>query len=444
MKTERIIAILTLMMVSTVGLAQTKFSLKDCIDYGLKNNGNVRIGQIKESVAEQQAREALSSYLPQVAGTGTLDDNIKLQSTVIPAGAFGSTEARRLTLGTKYSTNVSAQVDQVVFDQALLTGLKANKPNIANAELNSVKLKENIIYNVANSYYNIFVTSQQIELLKDNLDKTQQILGTLQLQLDNGVIKKVDYDRTKVSLNNIKSQLTLAESNLAFAQNQLKFQMGMPISEEIELTDNPLNRPFELYQPGKFDPSLLTDFKVQKVNMQLQNIEKDRIRAGYLPKVTAYGRYGVQALGNQLGDSWGSWFSYGAIGLKLNIPIFDSFKRDAQYKQANLNLMTQEEQLKLNIQNYELQNNNAATQLQKARVNLANDDANVILAKEVYDVTTVQYREGTIPLSDLLNAETSYKEAQSNYINSMLSYYQAKLGIEQSQGSLMSFYSMLP
>ena len=444
MKTNWILTILSFTLMANVVTAQTKLSLKQSIEYGLKNNGNVKIGKIKESIAEQQAREALAGYLPQVAANASLDDNIKLQSTVIPAGAFGSTEARRLTLGTKYASVASAQADQVIFDQALLTGLKANKPNLANAALNSQKIKENIIYEVANGYYQVFVTTQQIVLLKDNLEKTKQILGTLQLQLDNGVIKKVDYDRTKVSYNNIQSQLTLAESNLTLAQNQLKFQMGMPMNEQIELTDNPLDKPFQVYEPGNFDPSNLTDFKSQKIGMQLQGIEKDRIRAGYLPKVSAYGRYGYQALGNDLGNSWGNWFGFGAIGLKINIPIFDSFRRDAQYKQADLNLMTQNEQLKLNIQNYELQNNNATTQLQKARVNLSNDEANVTLAKEVYDVTTLQYREGTIPLSDLLNAESSYKEAQSNYINSMLSYYQAQLGIEQSQGSLLSFYSELP
>ncbi len=444
MKTERILSVLSLLMVSTSLFAQTKLSLKACIDYGLKNNGNVRIAQIKEGIAAQQSREALSSYLPQVNANGMLDDNLKLQSTVIPAGFLGSTEDRRITLGTKYSSNISAQADQVIFDQALLTGLKANKPNIANAALNAQKVKENIIYNVSNSYYQVFVTTQQIALLKDNLDKTQRILGTLQLQLENGVIKKVDYDRTKVSLNNIKSQLTLAESNLTLAQNQLKFQMGMPLSDQIELTDNPLNKPFQIYEPGRFDASVLSDYKIQKTNMVLQGIEKDRIKAGYLPKVSVYGRYGFQALGNNLGASWGNWFGYGAVGLKLSIPIFDSFKRDAQWKQADLNLMTLNEQLKLNVQNYELQNNNASTQLQKARVNLSNDESNVSLAREVYEVTTLQYREGTIPLSDLLNAELSYKEAQSNYINSMLSYYQAQLGIEQSQGSLTAFYSELP
>ncbi|WP_353722349.1 TolC family protein [Dyadobacter sp. 676] len=443
MKSKWIAAIIIATVSVAPGWAQTRLTLKDCIAYGIKNNGNVKIAQYKESTAVQQGREALAGYLPQVAGNASLDDNLKLQSTVLPGALFGG-EDRRVALGTKYQSNASAQVDQVVFDQSLLIGIKANKPNQENAALNSRKTKENIIYNVANAYYQVFVTSQQIALLKDNLDKTSQILGTLKLQLDNGVIKKVDYDRTQVNLNNIKSQLTLAESNLTLAENQLKFQMGMPLSEQLVLADNPLDQPFKLVEPGQFDAANLTDFKIQNLNMELQELEKARIKAGYLPKLSVYGRYGVQALGNDLGASWGNWFSYGAIGLKVSIPIFDSFRRDAQYKQADLNLMTQKEQLKLNVQNYELQNSNALTQLQKAKSNLASDENNVALAKEVYDVTTLQYREGTVPLTDLLNAETSYKEAQSNYINSMLSYYQAKLGLEQSQGSLNDFYTALP
>lgn len=443
MKRTWIIAILTIAATSGSSWAQTKLGLKDCIAYGIKNNGNVKIAQYKESIADQQGREALAGYLPQVAGNASLDDNIKLQSTVLPGAFFGG-EDRRVALGTKYMSNVSGQVDQVLFDQSLLVGIRANKPNQENAVLNSRKTKENIIYNVANAYYQVFVTQAQIDLLKDNQEKTQQILATLQLQLDNGVIKKVDFDRTQVSLNNIKSQLTLAESNLILSQNQLKYQMGMPLAEQLELADNPLNQPFKIVEPGGFDAANLTDFKIQNMNMQLQGLEKERIKAGYLPKISVYGRYGLQALGNNLGDSWGNWFSYGAVGLKLTIPIFDSFRRDAQYKQADLNLMTQNEQLKLNIQNYELQNNNALTQIQKAKLNLSSDESNVTLAKDVYDVTTLQYKEGTITLSDLLNAETSYKEAQSNYINSMLSYYQAKLGLEQSQGSLNEFYTTLP
>ena len=64
MKTNRIIAVLGLVLISNSLFAQTKLSLKECIEYGLKNNGNVKLGQIKESIAQQQTREALSAYLP--------------------------------------------------------------------------------------------------------------------------------------------------------------------------------------------------------------------------------------------------------------------------------------------------------------------------------------------------------------------------------------------
>ncbi|MNY59663.1 hypothetical protein D3C86_1961340 [compost metagenome] len=80
-------------------------------------------------------------------------------------------------------------------------------------------------------------------------------------------------------MNNIKSQLTLAESNLTLSENQLKFQMGMRLNEQLELADNPLNQPFKLVEPGAFDASNLTDFKIQNLNMELQGLEKARIKA---------------------------------------------------------------------------------------------------------------------------------------------------------------------
>lgn len=422
--------------------AQQKLSLKECIQYGLQHHNNVKVSALNERGADQAAREALSAYLPQVTGNGTLTDNIKLQSTVLPAGIFGP-EPTRVALGTQYNTNVSAQLDQVLFDQSLLIGIKASKPNTQSALLNTQKTKENIVYSIASGYYQVLITSQQINLLKDNLAKTQQLLSILQLQLDNGVIKKVDFDRTKVSLNNIQSQLTLAESNLSLSQNRLKFQMGMPLNETFVLSDEPRQAGIPAVDESGFDYNNITDIKIQGVTRDLYNLDKSRIKAGYLPKLSAFANYGTMAMGNALGASWGHWLGFGSIGLKLSVPIFDGFRKDAQWRQSEIKMLTLDEQIKLNIRNYELQHNNAVVQLQKARTNLATDEANVQLAKEVYEVTTLQYREGTVPLSDLLNAETSYKESQSNFINSLLNCYQAILDREQAQGTLLDFYNNL-
>ncbi|GAB3643688.1 hypothetical protein [Spirosoma arcticum] len=73
---ERLIALgLVLMLASPLsGWAQAQpqspatagFRLKDCIDFGLKNFGSIRIAQYQVETANEQARQALGQYLPQV------------------------------------------------------------------------------------------------------------------------------------------------------------------------------------------------------------------------------------------------------------------------------------------------------------------------------------------------------------------------------------------
>lgn len=65
------------------------------------------------------------------------------------------------------------------------------------------------------------------------------------------------------------------------------------------------------------------------------------------------------------------------------------------------------------------------------------------LAQEVYNITTLQYKQGTKLLTDLINADNSYREARTNYINSLINLYQARLDLEQSKGSLLGFYNQL-
>lgn len=422
--------------------AQQPLSLKQAIDYGLQHYGTVRIAQNQTEIARQQGREAVAGYLPQVTGSGTVDDNIKLQSTLLPAGIFGP-EPKRVAFGSKYQTTASAQADQVIYDKSLLVGIKANKPNQQRAELNELQTKEDVIYNIASNYYQVFVVQQQIALLRDNLNRTQQVLNILKLQRDNGVIQQVDYDRTEVNINNTRSQLTLAENNLNLALNRLKFQMGMPLEQGITLSDSTVQTRLPNVGPAQFDPKNLTAVRLSDTDIALQRLNLESIRAGYLPRVSAYARYGTLALGNQFIPSLGKMSGFGSIGLRLTVPIFDGFRRDAQIRRTQLNVQSLEEQQKLNVSSYQLQFNNAQSQLQRAQLSVQNDERTVNLARKVYDVTTLQYRQGAKPLTDLINAENSYREAQTNYVNSLINFYQARLDLERSQGTLNNFFNQL-
>jgi outer membrane protein len=450
---KRLIAfsVVWLLAVSLPGRAQTSqkapatasFRLKDCIDYGLKNFGTVKIAQYQQQTADQQARQALGLYLPQVSATGTSTDNLKLQQSVIPAGVFGP-EPRVFIIGQKYQTNLTAQASQTLFDKSLLLGIKANKPNQQLAALNNRQTQEDVIYNIASNYYQVFVAQQQIGLLRDNLERTQQVLNILKLQRDNGVIQPVDYTRTEVSYNSTQSQLTLAENDLNLALNRLKYQMGMPQEQNLVLSDSTLLTQLPTLEPASFDASKLVSFQQAQTNLTLQGLQLQRIKAGYLPTVSLTANYGTVNLGAQTIDKlFSNFVGFGSVGLRVSIPIFDGFQRDAQVKQQRLTLLTQEEQQRLNVSAYRLQFNNAQSQIQRAQISVQNDDRNVKLAQEVYNITTLQYRQGTKLLTDLINADNSYREARTNYINSLINLYQARLDLEQSQGKLLSFYTEL-
>ncbi|GAA4401888.1 TolC family protein [Nibrella viscosa] len=422
--------------------AQQPLSLKQAIDYGLQHFGTVRIAQNQTEIARQQGREALAGYLPQVTGSGTVDDNIKLQSTLLPAGIFGP-EPKRVAFGSKYQTTASAQADQVIYDKSLLIGIKANKPNQQRAELNELQTKEDVIYSIASNYYQVFVVQQQIGLLRDNLNRTQQVLNILKLQRDNGVIQQVDYDRTEVNINNTRSQLTLAENNLNLALNRLKFQMGMPLEQAVTLSDSTVLTKLPNIGPAQFDPKNLTSVRLSDTDLALQRLNLESIKAGYLPRLSAYARYGTLTLGNEFIPSLSKFTGFGSVGLRLTVPIFDGFRRDAQIRRTQLNVQSLEEQQKLNVSSYQLQFYNAQSQIQRAQLSVQNDERTVNLARKVYDVTTLQYRQGTRPLTDLINAENSYREAQTNYVNSLINYYQARLDLERSQGTLSTFFNQL-
>lgn len=96
-------------------------------------------------------------------------------------------------------------------------------------------------------------------------------------------------------------------------------------------------------------------------------------------------------------------------------------------QQQKLTVLTQTEQQKLKTASYRFQYTNALTQLQRAQMNCENDRRTVVLAQNVYDITTLQYKQGVKTLSDLLNADNSYRQAQYNLVNSLISFYTARL-----------------
>ncbi|RYD68962.1 MAG: TolC family protein, partial [Sphingobacteriales bacterium] len=218
--------------------AQEKLTLKQAIDFSLKNHPSTRIYQNNIAIANQQANEGISSLLPQINGSATVDDNIKRQTTILPGAVFGSPRDVEVQFGNKYASSAVIQADQTIFDMTSVYGVQANKPNKEMAQVRLEQNNETLIYSTAQAFYQVLIYTQQEKLLAENERKFSELNNIQKLQYEKGVLKKVDYDRVRVNLNNIISQRKLAQTNLELALNRLKNAMGMPLNANISIQDS--------------------------------------------------------------------------------------------------------------------------------------------------------------------------------------------------------------
>jgi outer membrane protein len=440
--------ILFLLTYVPLGLsAQSTWTLKKCVEYGLKNHRSNVVYANEKMAADAKAKEALAAYLPSVSIIGALDDNLKVQETIIPAGLFGPNDIR-VAFTKQFSTNGYVQLDQTLYDQALITGLKANKYNTRQAALNAEQNEEGIIYNVSNDFFQVLVYREQLNLLTDNSQKHLTQMSVTELQVKKGITLQKDLDKVTVDYNNTISQIHVAESNLTLSENQLKYDMGYPINDPLLIDSVAAGNALDIPRPATADSGLFsannrTAFRISQVQEKMLEIDEKRIRAGGLPRLSMYARYGSNGFGDQLKSAFSSMASYSTVGLKLNIPILDFFKRNAQYKQAQYKRLNAIENLKLDEGKYLLEYENARTKLIKEQTNVANNRRNIELAKSVFNVTDLQYQKGTTDMTDWLNTQHSLKEALNNYLNSLYSYFQAKVNLEKAGGTLKNFYSTL-
>ncbi|MCR8558857.1 TolC family protein [Mucilaginibacter sp. BJC16-A38] len=427
--------------------AQSSWSLKTCIDYGLKNNRSNAVYANEKKIADAKAREALAAYLPSIGVNSTLDDNLKVQVTVIPAGIFGPNDLR-VAFTKKFNTNHVARIDQTIYDQSLLISLKANKYNVQQAELNQRQNDETIIYNISTAYSQIFVYREQLNLLKSNQETYRGQMEIISLRVKKGTALQKDADKVTVDYNNAQSQIQVAESNLTLAGNQLKYEMGYPINDALAIDSTAASNVFQPVAPALVNNSTFaagnrTDYRISQVNSKLLEIDESRIKAGALPKLIAYAQYGLVGFGDQLGPAFSGMSPYSAVGFKLSIPLFDFFKRNAQYSQAKYKRLNAQENLKLDEDKYQLDYENARTKVLKEQSNVENNRRNIDLAQSVFRTTDLQLQKGTTDLTDWLNAQNSLKEAQNNYLNSLYSFFQTRIDLEKAGGTLKTFYTGL-
>jgi len=417
-------------------------SLKECINYTLQHHPNSTIYKNSAKSAEEKIHESRSALLPSISGNVGLDYNLKLATSVIPAGAFSDKETK-LQMGSKFSNTAYIQLDQKLFDRSASLDIKTSKVNKEIADLNLLKVNETLIYNTASAYYEVLTFAEKGKLLRENEKQYETTVSILKLRYAQGEEKKSEYNRARVNYSNVQFEIESNNSAYKLALNKLKNSIGMDIEVAISIKDSvtdmdvkdvPLTIGLNIFNVKK-----LLDFQIDQKNLDIKRLDLKQKKVAYLPTLSLYGKYGGNAYGSDFFPTLGNWYDYSVIGVKATIPLFSGFKRQSQFAQSKLSLASLELTNKLNLQTYKLNIENASTNIVSTFTNLKKAKENLQLAKEMMDASTVEYREGTATLSSFLDADYSYKEARTNYTTSLLDYLTAQLSYHKNKGTITEF-----
>jgi outer membrane protein TolC len=442
MDKRKITTILMFFALSLPLTAQT-LSLKQCIEYAKQNNSNIKIASLNSEISGKLINEQIGNALPQIDIDGSLTNNFIVATSLLPAEFIGGEPGTFIPvkMGTKYSATSTIQLTQKIFDPSVWIGLKAAKLNADMSRQNSEQTDEQTFYNVSSAYYRAMVIQKQVDNLHAILAASEQSLKSTELRYKNGMARKIDVDKIRVSYNNTKSQVEETELNCKQALNNLKYSMGISVDSTIVIAE--IYGGSEEISNNYFENR--TDYQMRKTTVALYEADKLNNIAAYLPTISFFANYGYQAMRSEFDvfNSGKEWYTSSAIGLNLKIPIFSGFERLAKVEQSQLNIEIAQENLRLSEQSIKVEFSNYTIQYRTALDNIHNEKENLALAESVYKTTQLEFAQGTGSSLDLVQAESSLRETQNNYYNKLLTLYVAKLDKEKAEGTLINYINKL-
>jgi outer membrane protein TolC len=385
-------------------------------------------------------KEVKSKLYPQIEGYSDFSYYYAIPQMLFPGEFFGQTGDISVEIGTKYDWIGGFKASLTLYNQSYFTSIKVAERMQNISRLGVQQEKEEVVYQVSQVYFLCQTTSDQIAQLEKNMQNTDRLLDILNLQQENGVVRKIDYSKVWVNKNNQQTQIDNLEQLYQQQLGLLKYLIGIHINSKVELSDS-LTFTSDLQNFEFPDFNKQSELRLLDKQIELTSLNRKVNQQSYRPTLSGSGQYyydGQQDEFNYFKGGSDKFFKVGMIGLSLNIPIFDGFEKHSKTKQYNLELQQLENTRKNTANNYTKDFIAAFQQYNNSLKAIHRQQKNIKIAEEDYNITLQGYRRQVIPLSDLMLSENSLTEARLSYVNALLQFKNAELDVKKSKGELLN------
>jgi outer membrane protein TolC len=421
-----------------VAFAQTStdtvVTLKQCVEFALRNQPVVRQAEIDQQINERDIKISLADWLPQLNSAGDYEHYFKgsvpltINPSTLPDGGANLTQYSSLGL----------QASQVIYNNDVLLAAKTAKYSREYYKQNTVSSQINVVSDVSKAFFDVLLSEKQLDILNEDIVRLQRSLKDAYSRYQAGVVDKTDYKQATISLNNsIASRKQTAEaikSKLAY----LKQIMGINAGTNLTLQYDSARYETEAYIDTNqtLNVNNRIEYQLLQTQKSLQTLNVKYYRWGFLPSISAVGAYDLYYFSDRFSNLYNNTSPSGYYGLTLSLPIFQGTKRLQNLAKAKL----QSDRVDLDVANTE---NTINTEYVEALAGYKSNytnwqllQQNVSLAKDVYKVVSLQYREGIKTYLDVIISQSDLRTAELNYYNALFQLLSSKIDLEKALGTL--------
>lgn len=475
--------------------AQQVLTLDECRQMAVENNNSLKTAQQKIKVAGYDRNIALANYFPKITATGTymytsrdwklidddkaaeiqnagttlqndvtnkmmqimsdkdvmtkymtdaafkkLVDGLQTTDIATPINAIGQHITEALTLDMHNLCGAVVSVQQPVFMGGKIVAsnqMAKYAEELAKSQYDAEHAQ--VLADIEQAYWQIVSIAAKKNLAENYADLLRQMGKDVDALVAEGFATPSDALTIKVKMNEAEMLYTKATNGLALAKMLLCKECGLPLDSEITLADETLDAiPVPQMSP------VISDEEVYAARPEIKSLDLAKkiydkkvavVRADGLPTVAVMANYAVTNpnVFNGFQNKFGGFFSAGVL---VNVPIFHGTeaiqktrKAKAEAALTQYRLDDAKEMISLQVAQLRQQEGEALEKLTMAESNLEN-------AEENLRVATAGWNEGMIASNVVLQAQTAWLQAHSEYIETGVELQMCSVNLAKAEGRL--------
>jgi len=385
-------------------------------------NRDIAVAAARVLQAEAQSTIQRAALFPQIGGQADYE-----------RGGCKGTSCQHFLNGKQFGLTLNASYELDFWGLAR-DNLRAAQEQLKAARFAQTSVALTVTANVASQYLALQAIRHRIAIQNQNLAAINTILEAIQLKVKAGSISHLDLAREQAQLEQVQSQIPALET----LERQTLYNLAVLLGRPPEGFDVPTVDLDKILAPA-VGPGLPSDLLVRRpdiaqaeANLASAHANVDAARAAFLPQISLTGSGGFlsTAIGTLL---QGSNFGYG-YGANLLQTIFDGGRLLGQ---KDLSEAQQQEF----IAAYQSAALNAYSDVETALTQVANTGRSedhlrreITAAEEAFEISQLQYRQGTADLLNVLQAQQQLFSAQDQLVQIQLAHRQAGVHLYEALG----------